>query len=231
MDNHYANSWELYKIHSQQFDEDFNYYLEFCKGHQTLELFAGYGRLSNFLKKNGIDIETVELEPNLAKSILLPKKKNHVCDVLEFKSRKTFSRIIAGYNSFCLLTQEDQIKTFFQKLSSLLSKNGLASLSYYHLDAWEASDEAEIIYQDKKFTYKSSYDLNQIEQGIATWIDKYNDQENHFIYKYPTKVYRKTEDFSYYLTGTNLHLSDIILDYGNPAIKESGWVEYVIQKF
>ncbi len=102
--NLYAESWRLYKAHSEKCDEDFVYYLDFCKGFKSLELFAGYGRVTNFLVEHDIDIETVELEAEFAKFIKVNKDKNHITNVLTFNANKPFQRIFAAYNSLCLLT-------------------------------------------------------------------------------------------------------------------------------
>ena len=91
----YKDSWELYKYHGEQFNDDIDYYKDFCLGFDTLELFAGYGRLTNPLSAMGIAIETVELSRRFSEFIQLPPHKVHVMDVLDFQPSRQFDRVIA----------------------------------------------------------------------------------------------------------------------------------------
>lgn len=106
----YAESWKLYKAQSETFIDDQEYYYNFCKNYKTLEMFAGYGRLTNFLAAKKVDIQIVELEREFAKFINIDPERKHIQDILSFTSSSKFQRIIAGYNSFCLFTKDDDIK-------------------------------------------------------------------------------------------------------------------------
>jgi hypothetical protein len=226
MKNHYKDSWELYKLHTESFSDDFEYYYNFCYGYNTLELFAGYGRLSNYLISNKINIETVELEFNFAKHIKLPKNRNHISDVLQFSSNKQFDRIIAAYNSFCLLTEDSQIYQFFKKAESLLIEGGSMSLSHYPSSAWKPSETEYLNRKNYRVKYSSYFDISQIETNIATWIDEYNIDNSIYKFEYPTRIYKDVEDVLIYTANTKLKLVDIISDY-NKKITDSGWLEYV----
>ena len=48
MINLYENSWLLYMKQHGEFVDDLNYYLEFTDQYTSLDLFAGFGRVSNF---------------------------------------------------------------------------------------------------------------------------------------------------------------------------------------
>ena len=106
MKNYYTESWSFYKSHYQSVDIDNEYYLNFCNGYKTLDIFAGFGRITNYLKDHGVDVEAVELEPNFSQFIKLPKNKNHIFNILDFNHEIKFERIIAPFNSFCLLSGE-----------------------------------------------------------------------------------------------------------------------------
>lgn len=232
MTNYYSKSWEFYRLHSENFKDDFDYYLNFTKGHQTLELFAGYGRLTNFLVANHVDMETVELEPNFAKFISIPAHKNHVCNVLDFKPTHHFERIIAGYNSFCLLRQEDDIKLFFSNLNQWLVKGGMASLSYYHPDVWTAQDGMvdQFKYEDSIITHTTRIDLSKRKDKEGIWCDEYAYDNEKMIYKYHTRIYENSDCLLPYLKDTNLKLKEVIIDYNNKNISDPGWVEFVLIK-
>jgi hypothetical protein len=190
MINHYLNSWRIYKEHTKNFNEDRQYYLDFCRGHRTLELFAGFGRLTNYLFANSVDIESVELEKNFAKFIKIPKDKNHICDVLHFKPKVKFERIFAAYNSFCLLTNEKNVLQFFKNLDSWVLKNGLISLSYYHPNAWESAKgiESNFIYLGNNVKHISRFDLSKRNEGLGIWFDEYHYNAKREICSYPTKI-------------------------------------------
>lgn len=231
MNNYYAESWEIYKHHSEGFDLDFDYYLNFCKGYTTLELFAGYGRLANPLHKAGVDIETVEMEPNFTKYIQLPLYKNHICNVLKFKSEHKFERIIAGYNSFCLLTEDVDIELFFTKLDSLLEESGKVSLSYYHQNAWEAEPDYKqsFNYKGHEVVYLPSCDLSEEQRNKGLWIDRYKSNEFDISFKYPTRLYEDEKSLIPYLKNTKLEVTDVIHGY-NKKPPSLGWIEFVLQK-
>ena len=170
----YKRSWQIYKEHSDFFKDDLDYYLNFCKGYNSLDLFAGYGRLTNYLKNKGVEIEAVELSPELANFIELEPEKKHIKNVLDISFNKKFERIIAGYNSFCLLNNDNDILKFFQNLYNSISDDGKISLNYYHTDHW--AEAVSYTFEDKngnKINYEPFWDLSEIEQRKGKWIDKY----------------------------------------------------------
>ncbi len=227
----YKESWELYKGHSSKFTDDFQYYADFCKQNPTLELFAGYGRLTNFLAAQGIDIESVELSPDFSAHIQIPEEKRHLGDVTEFRLDKKFRRIIAGYNSFCLITDPKLIAKFFRNVAALLVPNGRASFSYYHPDAWKSATGDDFIYKNEIVTYDPSHDLSQRDAKHGVWIDRYKYQNQTITFDYPVRIYESEIDLVPFLKDTNLKIIDVIYNYNNSEISEDGWQEYILQKF
>jgi hypothetical protein len=122
-------------------------------------LFAGYGRLTNYLAAQKVDLEAVELEPEFAKFINLEKSKIHVKDVLTLSSSH-YERIIAGYNSFVLFTQETDIKQFFSVLDSLLAPGGYASLNYFDTNNWSEPTVTEFLANENKISYMTNFKLS-----------------------------------------------------------------------
>ncbi len=228
MESYYSESWFLYKAHTQSFTDDYDYYYEFCKGYDTLELFAGYGRLTNFLIDKKINIESIEIESNFSSFIHLPEEKNHTCDILKFFPNKKYERIIAAYNSFCLFTTEDKVELFFKKIDSFLARGGIASLSYYPVSAWKKNKE-EIIIDGRKYLYQSDFNLDLLHKNIAIWIDQYFNQKVNLKFEYPTRIYKNEYDIYQFLQNTNLELIDIVENYKNENIQDKGWIEYVLQ--
>lgn len=227
--NHYTESWELYKLHSELFREDYDYYYDFCYGYKTLEIFAGYGRLANYLIKNKVDIETVELEKNFAKYINLPSEKNYICDILEFAPNKSYERIIAGYNSFCLFLEDEKIHKFFERLDNLANHGAQVSLSYFPINAWRESPEQILHFKNTEVRYRSIFDFSKSNQNIAVWIDEYVIQDKVYKYDYPVRVYSTPDEVMRFAKNTNLELINIIDDY-NKNIEDTGWKEFVFQK-
>jgi len=228
MNNYYEKSWELYKAQTEDFVGDFDYYLNFCKKYKTLDIFAGYGRLTNYLYKNNIDVEAVELEPNFAKYINLPLNKKHICDFLTFSSPFLFERIVAGFNSFCLLRETEEIKIFFKKISSLLTSDGKASLSYYHHDFWEQDSAYSFYCNGEKIYYEPDSDLSGLDNGIGIWIDRYKKDNMNLEFRYPTKIYDGLEQLESYIQESGLFIDSIIKNYG--ASEPNGWIEFVLGK-
>lgn len=224
--NYYSESWKLYKAHTDGFLEDLEYYFNFCKGHKSLELFAGYGRLANPLLRRGVDLDTVELEPNFAKHIQLPKERNFVANVLEF-SKPGYARIFAAYNSFCLLRQDDELRTFFKNIEASLVPGGKVSLSYYHHKNWKNAAGSSLEVDGKHVLYAPSYDLSQSSNGFGKWIDEYHVDGQTYRFEYPTRVFEGENDVLKFTEGTTLKLSAIIFDYGHVQMEDPGWVEYV----
>lgn len=229
MKNLYEDNWHYYKAQAELFNDDFDFYLEMCAGKTTLELFAGYGRVSNFLIDKGVDLETVELEPEFAKFINLPADKNHVCDVLKFKSDKKFERIIACYNSFTLITQEDDIHSFFQSMESLLTDDGILSLSYYPLNAWKKLPAFKINVNSNEYMYENDYDFSALNEDVAIWVDKYHRDGKTSTFNYPTRVYRHDEVLKKFLSKTNFVLVDQVINY-NKVISNDIWIEFILKK-
>lgn len=228
----YSHSWLLYKAHSDSFKKDFDYYLNFALGHKTLELFAGYGRLTNYLSRNKVDVEAVEIEPNFAGHIDLSFENIYVCDVLEFAPKTKYQRIIAAYNSFCLLTQEDDIKKFFRDMSQWLEKGGEASLSYFHPDGWPIDQPfTEILTLDNNIlSYSATCDLSRRSEKIGVWIDTYEADGQTAEFKYQTRIYENAAELEQFLVGTELEIKSIIYNYDNPEIDYNGWIEYIFVK-
>ena len=229
--NYYSGSWEFYKAHTETFTDDYDYYLELCQGKKTLELFAGYGRLSNHLVANGVDLETVELEPELAKFINLTSDKNHVCDVLAFKPTEQYDVVIAAYDSFCLLQRDEQVRAFFEQIEAFLRPGGIVSLSYYHHAHWGLATGHTFTYQGKPVQYHPSHDLSEKDKGKGTWIDKYTGEGIEKVHQYPVKLYSTGSDLHcFFKKGSKLKPMDEVENFNNLAISEPGWVDYVFQK-
>lgn len=226
--NLYKESWSLYKAQTEKFTTDFKYYLNFCKNYKTLDIFAGYGRLTNFLYTNNIDVEAVELEPNFAKCISVPLHRVHVCDFLAFSSPHLFERIIAGFNSFCLVTQDNEIKSFFKKISSLLTANGKASLSYYHHDFWQQDSSYDFYHDGKKIHYVPDSDLSDAKNGIGVWIDRYKQGNEVLEFRYPTRIYDNLDQLNGYISDAGLILENVIKNYGEN--QSNGWIEFILVK-
>lgn len=229
MKNHYSISWDLYKLQSESFKDDFEYYYKLCREHRTLELFAGYGRLTNFLAARGVDIEAVELEKEFVTYINLPEHKKHIIDVLKFTNEKTYERIIAGYNSFCLLLEDVQIREFFHLMNSKLEKNGILSLSYYPIQAWKEVNSETIIKNNIEYQYSCEFDFSNADEKIAIWIDKYENSNTSLKFEYPTRIYHSDQELITFLHGTTLELKDVVEDY-NCNLEDKGWIEYVFIK-
>ena len=214
-----------------EFVDDLNYYLEFTDQYTSLDLFAGFGRVSNFLAKNGVDIEAVELDPNFAQSIQLPSEKIHVSDVLKFNTTKRYDRVISAYNSFCLLTNTDDIRKFFQQLDSLLKSGGKASLNYFPFKYWTDAPSGDIQYQNELVKYHSSH--KKVDDKKAIWHDHYSFRNGlEQTHDYPVRIYSDKSEVEAFLSGTSLKLVDEVHDFKLPqeAISETGWVDYVLEK-
>ncbi len=222
----------LYKAQAEDFDDDFDFYYQFCKGKQTLELFAGYGRLANYLSSKNVNIETVELLSGLSKFINIPENKKHISDVLKFSPQKKYERIIAGYNSFCLLLGDENSKNFFKLISDWLTDDGLASLNYYHQDYWADAVAYDFDCYGEKIKYTPHFDLSNADNGQGFWIDYYDSEENgRTEVKYETKIYQEN-DILECIDEAGLELVETVREFGSDAseIKEPGWIDYVVRK-
>lgn len=227
---------QLYKNHHEVFLDDREYYYQFCKGFKTLELFAGFGRISNFLINRGVDVEIVEIEPEFAKLINLDEEKKYIENVLTFSANKQFDRIIGAYNSFSLLTDEASVKKFFTQIDTHLKPDGYASLSYFPVKSWGEPPAGEFNINDVKIKYYSTHDLSRIKERQVVWIDNYETEQNGKIIKeqctYPLRAYNDANEVQSFIKHTQLILVDEIHDYGltRDKISDPGWVEYVFKK-
>ncbi len=236
MSNLYTKSWAFYKAQSEAFNEDFDYYFQFCNNHKTLDLFAGYGRLTNFLASRKIDIESVEIEAELSSFISLDSSKKHIKDIRSFTSPNKFDRIIAGWNSFCLLTDENDIKNFFSLVNSLLMPGGYASLNYFNTSYWHDAPSGKLLLDGIEYDYEPSYDLSKAKEGYGLWIDEYefmqSNQRKKLRFEYPVRVYQNIESLTPFFKHTSLEIVDIVENFGleKEKISEPGWIDYVFKK-
>lgn len=232
MEGVYQSSWKLYKAHTESFFDDIEYYSCFVRDHSALELFAGYGRVTNQLLKFGHCIDTVEIQQEFADFIDLPVKQNHVCDVLSFTTHAQFSRIFSAYNSFCLLVNEVDIYKFFALLSSWLQPQGQISLNYYHPDFWKDAVSSEFNFEGDDVKYMPSYDLSKRkDKRIGEWIDQYQIHEEIITHKYITRIYESEHDLEPFLKGTGLYVSHTIENFGKRNITEPGWIDFILKKY
>lgn len=228
MQNLYEESWRLYKHHTENFLDDLNYYRTFCDGHKSLEMFAGFGRLANTMAKDGIDIETIELSPDFSSLIQIPESKRHVGDVTKLILPKKFERIFAAYNSFCLLTEDQQLNALFKNIESMLDVGGLVSLSYYHPDFWADAVAMDLFINGTKVRYEPSFDLSERKFKRAKWRDKYTFGNEVVLHEYPVRIFDSDEDLIPFLKANNLRIVDKVVDFNTANVSEPGWVDYVI---
>jgi|1048.fasta_scaffold15324_2 hypothetical protein len=228
MQDLYKESWRLYKHHTENFLDDLEYYRTFCLGKKSLELFAGFGRLTNILVQNGIDMETIELSPEFSNSINLPVSKKHVGDVTEVVLPRRFDRIFAAYNSFCLLTQDDQLYSFFENLSKMLSNFGQVSLSYYHPDYWGEAVPLQLVIDGITVEYEPSFDLSSRKEKKAVWRDKYLFQGKTIQHEYPVRIFDADSDLNRFLENSKLRIVDKVMNFNNSNVSEPGWVDYIL---
>jgi cyclopropane fatty-acyl-phospholipid synthase-like methyltransferase len=184
------------------------------------------------LYKNGVDLEAVDLSQDLLNFVKLPKERVHTADVLEFKPDKSYDRIIAGFNSFCLFTEAEDIQRFFNKLASLLNKNGKASLSYYHTDFWSEAKPYSFTLDGETIQFIPDFDLTNKNRGFATWIDRFQGESFSASYEYPLKTYDNPANLEPYLQKSGLKLIDKIWEFNKKReeVFEPGWIDYVIAK-
>lgn len=224
----YAESWSLYKHHTESFTDDISFYREFCAGHSSLELFAGFGRLANVLFREGIDIETIELSPEFSVFIDVPENKKHVGDVTKTVLPKKFDRIFAAYNSFCLLTDEDQLHLLFKNIATMLAKDGVVALNYYHPDFWGEAVAHDLFIDGKRVSYEPSFDLSQRKLKRAVWRDKYRFEGQLVEHEYPVRIFETDDDLLPFLESNSLRIIDKVFNFNNPDVSEPGWVDYLI---
>jgi hypothetical protein len=233
MNQIYTSSWALYKAHTESFDDDIEFYAQFINGYHALELFAGFGRVANRLLAKGHSIETVEILGEFANFINLPSTLNHVCSVLTYKPMQKFKRIYAAYNSFCLLTKDDEISLFFRNLSDWLEPGGLIALSYYHTNVWQdaTGKESQFILDNQQITCIHDCDLSKrYSDNIGVWIDRYKHNDETKTFSYVTRVYETPKDLIPFAENAGLKLSDVVVDFNNPNISEPGWIDFIFEK-
>jgi hypothetical protein len=227
MQDLYKESWRLYKHHTENFLDDLEYYRSFCFGKTSLELFAGFGRITNKLSKDGIDLETIELSPEFSNSIMLPASKKHIGDVTKIVLPRKFDRIFAAYNSFCLLTEDHQLYSFFDNISKMLADDGLISLSYYHPDYWDDAVPLQLTIDGVVVDYEPSFDLSKSNEKKALWKDKYLFQGKVVQHEYPVRIFDE-HDLRKFVEKSNLKIVDKVLNFNNSNISEPGWIDYII---
>ncbi len=227
--NLYQESWELYKTHSDFFTYDFDYYYQFCYGKKTLEPFAGYGRLSNHLINKGVNLYTNELSPDFTSFINLEPSKKHIGDFLKYPLGDKFERIIIAYNSFSLITKEEEIRDMFSLIENLIERNGKISLSYYHPDYWPDDTIYKFKYKGEVINYQSKFDLSDRHNKNGIWQDLYEKDGAVITHSYNLRVYEDKNDLAKMISHTKLKIIGEIRNYNNKEISEEGWTEYVLQ--
>lgn len=227
--NHYEKSWSVYKAHSESYQDDFEYYFNFTKGFRTLETFAGYGRVANFLSGRGIDISINELSPDFKEFFNIPENKLNIGNVLDFHSEKKFERIFAAYNSFCLILNETDVQKLFSVFEQNLAIGGRLSLSYYHPDFWEQAIPYRFEFEGKTVNYTPSFDLGGRQNKKGIWRDQYSINGERLEHLYQVRIYENASDLEQMLTHTKFKLVDEIHNYNCRNILEPGWIEYVLE--
>ena len=223
----YENSWKLYKAATESLDFDYLYYLDLCKHYKTIDLCAGFGRVSNFLHDKGVDVTAIDLEENFIPYLKLPREKIWHKDILELDGAIKFERVIAPYNSFCLFTGES-IEKFFKMLSEILSNNGLASISYYHQKHWYHMDEGEwnFTLDDEEFTY--TFDFSK-DKSNSYWLDRFKSLKSGEIidHKYPVAIYDDFSELDTFCNKYGLVITEIVK---HNYTLEPGWYDFIIRK-
>lgn len=228
--NLYSDSWKIYREHSQVFTDDLEYYANFVQGHRSLELFAGYGRVTNYLVKQNIPIDAMDLSPELVDFIDLPEGKKRVGDVLTFKVDAPYERVFAAYNSFCLLVSDSEVERFFSNLSSMLSPRGRASLNYYDTNYWPDAVAYSFDFEGKEIEYFPDYDLSAKDAGRGRWTDRYKGDGIDFQHDYDVRVYNSSKDLLPFLEHTDLVLVEEVQNFRCSQVMEPGWVDFILEK-
>jgi len=165
---------ELCIEHTRSLTDDVDFYSKLCEGKKSLELFAGYGRITNRLVDQNIDVEAIDINPSYAAKIHLPTEKCHVCDVREFASNQRFEAIFAAYNSFTLLTSDKEIHAFFKNMADLMKKDGILCLNNYHHSAWDKAVAYSFTRDDgSTVRYWYDFDLSLRDKSLGFWRDHY----------------------------------------------------------
>lgn len=224
----YEYSWELYKAQTENFNDDLHFYQEFSGNRTTLDIFSGYGRICNFLSKKNPFINAVEKNKNFASHIIIPKECIYITDILKFKTEKKYERIIAGYNSFCLITEENDIFMLFSILKSLLSINGKISLNYFHPNFWDDSIRQEFSFKGKLVSYIPEYNFDNKNKDTALWIDNYIIGNKKQKFEYKVKIYKDIDSINKYLRKFNLKIHEVVHNFNNSNSSELGWQDFII---
>lgn len=224
MKNSYADNWKFYQALTNKIDFDIKYYQDFVATGRSLELFAGFGRVSNHLADK-LDY-AVELEPGFLESMTLPKEKKICADVLTLDPKKIgqFDRIFAAYNSFCLFTEEKDIAKFFQILAALLKPDGKISLSYSQYQTWEKyeKDDWTITVDGKEYIVHADFELNHPN---GKWIDIYKNDKASYRFEYPVHLYDDKAAVDAYANRYGLFVEKVV-EHKNAH--EPGWVDFVL---
>lgn len=232
MKNIAVDTEALYRALTESTTDDIDYYSSFVKDQTALELFAGFGRVSNHLASIGTDLETVELLRQYSEHINLTSSKVHTCDVLDFNPGKTYNRIFAAYNSFCLFTEDKDIQQFFRNLDMWLTSDGIISLSYYHPEFWHEVKPCDFIYKGTVVSYIPHYDLSNRSNKKGIWTDEYIINSKSYFKEYYIQIYESERDLAPYLDGTNLQVIDVVANFNTPReeLQEFGWIDFILAK-
>ena len=222
---------ELYKGHTKALSHDVDFYSQFIGNHRALELFAGYGRVSNKLISKGHQLETVEILPKYAQCIDLPPGVNHVCNVLDFSTDEPFERIFVAADSFTLLTLDHEIQIFFNMLSESLTNGGQVALNIYHPDFWHTAIDYVFEIDGIPVKYSSDFDDSKRHTDkISVWFDMYEyDGKKDFI-RYDIRVYEDESDFLPFIEKAGLRLVEKVDNFNRKDIFEPGWQDYIFEK-
>ncbi|MDG9668701.1 hypothetical protein ONV78_13240 [Hahella sp. CR1] len=231
MDFFHITDQQLYQSHSGDFTDDLDFYLKFCQGHSTLELFAGYGRVSNHLSSHGVELETVEISPFFSDQIQLPSSRKHVCDVRTFSSPKRFSRLFAAYNSFCLFTNDVDLRGLFRLIDQHLEPGGRASLNYYHPDYWGEAVEGDFELNGQRVNYIPAFDLSRRNENQGIWTDIYSVDEGARECSLSVRIVEDERDLLPFLEGLNLTLIQRVENFNRDNVVEPGWIDFIFEKY
>ncbi len=223
----YENSWKLYKAATENLDFDYKYYLDFSRHYKTLDLCAGFGRVSNYLVEHGVDVTAVELEDEFIPFLKLNKDKIQHANILDLTGDNQFDRVISPYNSFCLFTGSS-VDKFFDMLSKVLRPDGLASISYYHQKHWYHLDEGEwnFILDGEEFTY--TFDFSK-DKSDSFWLDRFKLLSSGEVieHKYPISIYDDFSELDIYCNKYGLVMTEIVK---HNYTLEPGWYDIIIRK-
>ncbi|MCT4666077.1 MAG: class I SAM-dependent methyltransferase [Flavobacteriales bacterium] len=159
------------RVLSPEFDEDeipltylFRTYADFppneknalniAKG-KILDIGAGAGIHSRFLKNQGKEIRAIDISPYSVEYLLSQNISAELVSIFDYQPQESFDTILLLMNGLGIAEKREKLPEFLQKLKSLLSQNGQiliesCSLSYLFDNPEEAqSHSGEILYQMK----------------------------------------------------------------------------------